>query len=211
MANEEFASGGFRRAFKATSITDGFSGSTWVIKKYLESTLDGFKATNQTPEIHMQKAVQMHYLARNFASQLREKVETEDLEGFGHTFEYKKVFMGKTPDAEYVTVEEFISGEFAKYVNNTGEMCGQGTICQKAQSFSHFTYEKSGGKVMVLDIQGSGYTLYDPEVASANVLCEDGTYQFCNGNLGDIAIQNFFANHQCNFYCTLLNLGLRPS
>ena len=30
-----FCTGGFRKAFKATSITDGFKERTWVVKKYL--------------------------------------------------------------------------------------------------------------------------------------------------------------------------------
>ena len=37
VAESPFASGGFRRAFKATSITEGFKEVTWVVKKYLKS------------------------------------------------------------------------------------------------------------------------------------------------------------------------------
>ena len=40
IADQPFASGGFREAFKATSDTLGFSGVTWVIKKYLMGTLE---------------------------------------------------------------------------------------------------------------------------------------------------------------------------
>ena len=31
-----FGTGGFRKAFKATSNDRGFNGSTWVVKRYLE-------------------------------------------------------------------------------------------------------------------------------------------------------------------------------
>ena len=31
---KEFAAGGFRQAFKATSITEGFNKGTWVVKSY---------------------------------------------------------------------------------------------------------------------------------------------------------------------------------
>ena len=41
---------------------------------------------------------------------------------------------------------------------------------------------------MVLDIQGPGYTLYNPEIASADLQSEDGGYQFCTGNLTGNAI-----------------------
>ena len=32
---KEFAARGFRKAFKATSITEGFNKGTWVVKSYL--------------------------------------------------------------------------------------------------------------------------------------------------------------------------------
>ena len=120
--------------------------------------------------------------------------------------------MGKTEDGELLTVEEFIPGDFAKFINNNGIVCEEDTmLCKKARAFSHFTYEKSEGKVMVLDIQGSGYTLYDPEIASAEIHNEDGGYKFCTGNLAGRAIESFFEVHQCNSYCKLLKLKLRPS
>ena len=38
-----FGTGGFRKTFKATSITNGFKKRTWVVKKYLEEALDFIK------------------------------------------------------------------------------------------------------------------------------------------------------------------------
>ena len=101
VAESPFSSGGFRRAFKATSITEGFKEVTWVVKKYLESASEIIKATQETEESHTKKSVQMHYLARNFASQLKEQIEKEQLMEFGPTFEYKKVIMGKTNSQEF--------------------------------------------------------------------------------------------------------------
>ena len=95
--------------------------------------------------------------------------------------------------------------------NNNGEVCEKGTVCDKAQAFVHFTHEKSEGKLIVLDIQGAGYTLYDPEIASLHLVNDDGTYQFCTGNLSEIAMKKFFEKHQCNKYCKLLGLKSVPS
>ena len=92
VAESPFASGGFQRAFKATSITEGFKEVTWVVKKYLKSASEIIKATQETEESHTKKSVQMHYLARNFASQLKEQIEKEQLMEFGPTFEYKKKY-----------------------------------------------------------------------------------------------------------------------
>lgn len=122
------------------------------------------------------------------------------------------MYMGKVEDGELLTVEEFISGVFVKYINNNGIVCEEDTtLCKKSQAFSHFTYQKSEGKVMVLDIQGSGYTLYDPEKASAEIHSEDGGYQFCTANLAGNAFELFFEAHQWNSYCKLLKLKPRPS
>lgn len=129
VAEIPFASGGFRQAFKATSITDGLNEVTWVIKKYLKSASEIVKATQETEESHTKKSVQMHYLARNFASQLKEQIEKKHLMEFGPTFEYKMVFMGKTDSGEIVSIEEYIDGDVIKYMNNNGEVCEKGTVC----------------------------------------------------------------------------------
>lgn len=71
---KEFAAGGFRKAFKATSITEGFNKGTWVVKSYL------IKDTGQTTEEHTRKSVQMQYLARNFASQVKEAIAKDKLD-----------------------------------------------------------------------------------------------------------------------------------
>ena len=78
---------------------------------------------------------------------------------FGPTFEYKKVFMGKTNSGELVSIEEYIEGDFIKYINNNGDVCKKGTVCDKAEAFVRFTHKKSEGKLIVLDIQGTHYTI----------------------------------------------------
>ena len=65
---------------------------------------------------------------------------------------------------------------------------------------------KSGKKLMVVDIQGKGYSLCDPEVASAELRdADDNTILFCSGNSYS-AIEKFNEVHVCNQYCTLLKL-----
>ena len=120
--------------------------------------------------------------------------------------------MGKVDGSECVSIEEYIDGDFIKYINNNGDLCEEKNVMvEKAECYAHFTYEKSEGKLIVLDLQGSYYTLYDPEVSSSELLGDDGNMQFCNGNLAAQAMENFFSNHKCNFYCKLLKLHLRPN
>ena len=199
ISESPFAVGGFREAFKATSITEGYKQCTWVIKKYTPTTKEIIdEDLHQTIESHTQQSVQMHFLA----SQLREKIDKEKLDEFG---EFNKVFLGKMSTGEVVTVEEFIEGEFIEYVNNTGERCvDKNLIADKAEAFCHYSYEKSEGKLMVVNIQGSECILYDPEIASKEAYDEKGNHLFCSGNLSDKAIDGFFKFHNCNKFCKLL-------
>ena len=67
-----------------------------------------------------------------------------------------------------------------------------------------FSYERSQKEVMLLDIQGCGSCLFDPEIASKQL--DPKNMLFCTGNLSHNAIQNFTASHKCNDYCNLLKL-----
>ena len=204
---EPFGTGGFRKAFKATSNDRGFNGSTWVVKKYLKKAADDIITIGQTIEEQTKKVVQMHYLARNFAAKLKEELLASDNEIlFGETMSYKKIFMGKIGE-EYVTVEEFVEGTFRKYINNNGNICeseNADPLTKKAECLAHFSYERSEREVMLLDIQGCGSCLFDPEIASK--VLEPSNMLFCTGNLSKNAIENFTANHKCNDYCHLLQL-----
>jgi len=56
---------------------------------------------------------------------------------------YTKVYFGTLYD-ECITVENYLEGEFQKYINNTGDVFGDSALSMKAEAFSHFTYQKSG-------------------------------------------------------------------
>lgn len=207
---EPFGSGGFRAAHKATTKHPNFKDNVWVIKRYLEKAKDGIASTNQTVEQHTRKAVQMHYLARNFASQLEHKVtELHATEEFGRVPRYRKIFYGKDDKEACVTVEEFISGKFTKYMNNTGDLCidDSDVVVQKAACLSHFSYEKSDKKLLLVDVQGSGYDFFDPEIASDDLYDTDtDEILYCTGNLSKLAITNFTQKHKCSKYCNIVQL-----
>ena len=207
VSKRPFASGGFREAHIATSRDQKFAGKSWVIKKYLPHTFKTIEEMGETPESHTKKVVQMHYLAASMAANLSTAVKKANKQQlFGEMFHYTHICLGKMEE-ELVTIEDFISGDFIKYMNNTGELCTEPNdeFGQKVECLSHFSFEKSGKKLIVLDIQGSGASLYDPEVASIELMA-DGKVLFCAGNLSTTAIDNFIAQHVCNKYCQLLEL-----
>ena len=93
---EPIGNGGFWKAFKATTSERELSDTLWVIKKYLPEAEQIIKATNQTLEQHTRKVVQMHTLARTFAKRLEQgSKRAGNLELYGQTLKYKKIFFGK--------------------------------------------------------------------------------------------------------------------
>jgi len=108
-----------------------------------------------------------------------------------------------------VTLEDFIEGDFEKYINNTGEICRDDTseISLQAEAFVHFTYVNSNQQLIVSDIQGVNYWLCDPEITSAKLMDDkDSSIFFCCGNLSSTAIDNFFRD------TTVTNLSpVKPS
>ena len=73
-----------------------------------------------------------------------------------------------------MTVEEYIDGDFVKYVNNDGECTRPAedelkVLHEKAETLVHFSYHLSDKKFMLLDIQGTSFRLYDPEIATAEL------------------------------------------
>ena len=60
----------------------------------------------------------------------------------------------------------------------------------------HYTYNKLEGNLMVLDIQGIGNILCDPEIAAEDIVDIDDEFLFCLGNLVTNAIQAFLGAHE---------------
>ena len=200
---EPFEQGFFRKAYKAVEYT---SQKMWVVKRYKEQAIKNLDHLNLGHEEHARKQVQMHTVARNLAQRLEKNAPEE----FGETFKYGKVFFSLFK-GEPITLEEYVAGDFIKYVNNDGN-CGAPEnedlieVYEKAETLVHFSNSITKKKMMVLDIQGSGYQLYDPEIATKELLDTAGDIYFCSGNLTDKAIDNFIAQHKCNQFCIILGL-----
>ena len=132
----------------------------------------------------------------------------------GECLQFQKIYHGKISNREnHVTIEEYIPGSFVKHLNNNGMICGPSTYVallqvQKAEYITHYSYENSDKKIMLIDLQGSGCTLLDPEIASKQQLDENNHFLYCTGNLSELAINSFIGAQTCNFYCQIL--GVKP-
>ena len=213
--NKHFAEGGFRQAYMATTNDKKFSrNKKWVVKISKDEVSDAIEIKlGLSIEDHTRKQVQLHSAARSIAQSFASRAPTS----FGELFRYKKIYYAKVEDTP-VTVEEFIPGKFEKYINNNGQISSHyksqssttfledNVIVDKAESLVHFSYIYTKEEMMLLDIQGVGYDLCDPEIATARLKDDNELNLFCAGNLSTIAIQEFLDLHTCNQYCKLLKL-----
>ena len=84
-------------------------------------------------------------------------------------------------------VEHFIDGDYIKYNSNSGFVDGK--FCrQTPQAFSHFTFERSGHELIVVDVQGVGDLYTDPQIHTAE------------GNTCSLLL-----------LCTVVNLAAKPT
>ncbi|XP_020910139.2 alpha-protein kinase 1, partial [Exaiptasia diaphana] len=197
LQRESFSKGGLREAFIAKALSGMATRGKYVLKKCQKDKEENVLQYSPTLEEHMRKIVQMSALARNFAQSL----ELQRPKDYGATFAYEKVYFSSM-NGEFITLEKFIEGKFKKLINNTGEVLGDDIL--KAEAFVHYTYVYE--QLMVTDIQGVGYTLCDPEIAST-AEDEDKSKLFCCGNLSELAIRGFLNGHSCNKFCNLLKLS----
>jgi hypothetical protein len=108
-------------------------------------------------------------------------------------------FAIRRANGQFMLVEELLPGSFAKYNNNGGWVARQNN--NVAHAFSHFTYNYTGGELMVVDVQGVGDIFTDLQLHSQR------KGQFGPGDLGPQGMKMFFASHRCNPVCQSMALG----
>ena len=109
---------------------------------------------------------------------------------------------------EYVLVEDYLEGEFEKYISNTGwvnQVCCMEYLLMPA--FTHWSWVHTRGDLMITDLQGvrydDKYVLTDPCVLSM----ENKEYGATDNSVIGMAL--FFSSHVCNSACRELKIKTR--
>eukprot|EP01111_Echinosteliopsis_oligospora_P014898 TRINITY_DN5730_c0_g1_i1.p1 TRINITY_DN5730_c0_g1~~TRINITY_DN5730_c0_g1_i1.p1 ORF type:complete len:358 (-),score=103.32 TRINITY_DN5730_c0_g1_i1:12-1085(-) len=108
-------------------------------------------------------------------------------------------FSSRKSGQNICALEKFIYGKYRKHNNNYGYVSEEER--NTPQSFSHFTYEASGKKILVCDIQGVSDNYTDPQMHTVDSMPSLG-----KGNLGSRGINKFLSTHHCNLICQYLRL-----
>ena len=202
---ECFGEGAFRRAFRARSRHPDLRDQQWVLKRYVNPERHILESGDETVYEHAKKQVQMHQGAKKIASEFSKEMPP----GFGECFSYNDIYLGMDGD-QPVFIEDLIQGTFRKHVNNNGTVFPLKTeVGKKAVAFAHYTLSNFNRRMMVLDIQGVDYTLFDPEIATAEQFYGGGdSYEalFCAGNQCQEGIDQFVKSHKCNEFCEIAEL-----
>ncbi|GMF37731.1 unnamed protein product [Phytophthora fragariaefolia] len=176
------------------------------MKKYLVAKFYFGKAAQKlsASKRSLQNDVETQIVAKRLATEFSLSERVENGVDFISTCWYEMnnpVEAGLHPCMTMFTAEPFIDGEYKKYNNNKGWVSDDGlNLGETAQAFSHFTWQKTCGELMVVDIQGVGCIFTDPQIHS-----KDGERFGC-GNLSDAGMEAFFVTHKCNSVCKALGL-----
>tara|TARA_B100000795_G_C22733604_1_gene412418 strand:- start:67 stop:801 length:735 start_codon:yes stop_codon:yes gene_type:complete len=188
-----FASGEYRRAHHATYTSGPKSGRSCVVKTYKAQRYAAF-----ADDIKIAKIAKS--IATEFNNSRKGKRQVTfiipQLGKINRASCFNALCCGDHV-GDAVTVEDFIPGEYEKFVSNNGTLKFHGTL----SSFTHYSYWCSKQRLIIVDLQGvrttKGYTLTDPAIHSTETM----GHGYGELDLGTVGIEAFFSTHKCEKAC----------
>ncbi|NXC17281.1 EF2K kinase, partial [Corythaeola cristata] len=171
MASQPFGRGAMRECFRTKKLSNFLHTQNWkgaynyVAKQYIESV--GRDVYFEDVRLQMEAKLWGEEYNRHKPPKQVDIVQTCIIE------------MKNRPGKPLFHLEHYIEGKYIKYNSNSG-FVRDDNIRLTPQAFSHFTFERSGHQLIIVDIQGVGDLYTDPQIHT-----ENGT-DFGDGNLGKI-------------------------
>lgn len=202
-ATLSFAEGASRRAYRAMHWKPVSKyGTKAVVKEY--------KASYAWAQGDWDTAVNTYEKAKELAKKFNEVSATNHPIHIVY-YDIQKVVKqptNATPKlGEWILVEDYLEGDFQKFVSNTGwvkPLCL--TSYNSMPAFSHWTWVYTKGQLMVTDLQGvrydDKYVLTDPCIVSIN-------REYGANDLALLGMCLFFMTHQCTDMCRSLNIAAK--
>ncbi|KAI6227529.1 Efk-1 [Aphelenchoides fujianensis] len=215
IAPNPFARGGERIAYYGRDL---HTNEDVVLKEYrrLSSGLDSARRH----EVANQQQTIASYFAALFMADCEEKVTGVLIPATLEFLLIKTVALGLATAPRYMSCEQRLNptGRYVRFTNNLDFVMSEASakpngisvqVLKFVLAFSHYTYAISGGRLMIVDLQGTikpsdggrpTVMLTDPAIHSEN------RTRFGATNHSKAGMSVFFQRHRCNKFCRALGL-----